>query len=486
MVFYIKSKIFYINNLIKNSIMKHIPNNEIWYTTANGEILSNFDKYAFSSNLISNEYTNNHGVLTFANDLTIIGNSAFALCEELESIIIPDTIVKIDEGAFSCCENLQQIAIPENVESIGECAFGLCVNLTKFSGKYASNDGLCLIINGILNQFALGQELQEYIVPIDVIEIGWSSFSDSQLEKIVLHDKIKKIGHSAFCGCTNLSEINIPDSVISIEDVAFQDCTALKKIFIPKSVSNLGINIFDGCNNVSVTYEDESINSSINKDLKQLFDEYAAKQKKSPDGYVYSGEINPKIIRIPDGVSLVKSEAFENCNNVEIIYVPSSIKTIEDGAFSGLKKLCRFQSEHATDDGRCLIIKNTLVGFAGSDVHEYTLPSGITSIAPMVFSHNTDLRSINISDGVRVIGYQAFWGCEKLEKIVLPNSLNIISDSALGGCASLLKIKIPDSVKCFGDSVFQDCTLLEEVTLPDNLQTTNNSIFLGCNKLKKN
>ena len=97
--------------------MKHIPNNEIWYTTANGEILSNFDKYAFSSNLISNEYTNNHGVLTFANDLTIIGNSAFALCEELESIIITDTIVKIDEGAFSCCENLQEITKHNHHES---------------------------------------------------------------------------------------------------------------------------------------------------------------------------------------------------------------------------------------------------------------------------------------------------------------------------------------------------------------------------------
>lgn len=464
--------------------MKQIPCNEIWYTTTNGKVVSNFDKHAFDSNLISNTYANNQGILTFAKDLTIIGEAAFSLCEELESIILPDSITQIDGGAFSVCENLLEITIPNNVTSIGECAFGLCVNLTKFSGKYASNDGLSLIIDGVLNQFALGQELQEYIVPSEVTEIGWSSFSECKLAKIVLHNKIKKIGHSAFCGSDNLSEINIPNSVTTIEDVAFQDCPALKNIFIPKSVSNLGLNIFEGCDDVSVTYEDESINPSKGKDLKQLLDEYAAHQKKSPDGYVYLGDINAKIIHIPDGVSLVKSDAFKNCDDVEVIYVPNSVKEIEDGAFEGLKNLYRFESEYASEDGRCLVIKNTLVGFAGKDILEYTLPSCITNLAPMVFSLNKHLYAIDIPFGVRTIGYQAFWGCEKLEKIVLPDSINVIGNSAFGGCASLVKIIIPDSVKVVGDSAFDYCTQLEEVTLPENLFAITGSLFSNCNKLK--
>lgn len=465
--------------------MKQIPCNEIWYTTTNGKVVTNFDKRAFDSNLISNTYANNQGILTFAKDLTIIGEAAFSLCEELESIILPDSITQIDGGAFSACENLQEITIPNNVTSIGECAFGLCVNLTKFSGKYASNDGLSLIIDGVLNQFALGQELQEYIVPSEVTEIGWSSFSDCQLAKIVLHNKIKKIGHSAFCGSENLSEINIPNSVTTIEDVAFQDCPALKNIFIPKSVSNLGLNIFEGCDDVSVTYEDESINPSKGKDLKQLLAEYAAHQKKSPEGYVYSGDINAKIIHIPDGVSLVKSDAFKNYDKVEVIYVPNSVKEIENGTFEGLDNLCCFEGEYASDDGRCLIMKNTLVGFAGKDIYEYTLPSGITNIAPMVFSLNKHLCTIDIPSGVRTIGYQAFWGCEKLEKIVLPDSLNVIGNSAFGGCASLAKIIIPDSVKVVGDSAFEYCTQLEEVTLPDDLLAMKGSLFTNCDNLKK-
>lgn len=461
-----------------------IPNNEIWYTTTNSKVVANFDKYAFDSNLISNAYANNRGVLTFDDDITIIGESAFALCEELESITLPDTIVKIDIGAFSACENLKEFNIPDSVKEIGECAFGLCVNLEKFSGKYISEDRLCIIIDGVLNQFALGCGLEEYTIPNDVREIGWSAFSDSELTKINLHENIIKIGHSAFCGCQNLTHINIPNSITTIDDAAFQDCVALKNIFIPKTALKLGASLFNGCDDISVVYEDNRSVTSKNKDLNQHLAEYTKQRKISPESWVYAGNKNAKIIYIPDGVSIVNSEAFKNCNEVEVIYIPDSVKEVENGAFEGLGNLCRFEGEYASDDGRCLIIKNTLIGFAGKDIYEYTLPSGITNIAPMVFSLNKHLCTIDIPFGVRTIGYQAFWGCEKLIKIELPDSINVIGDSAFGGCESLVKIIIPNSVKVIGDSAFQYCTQLEEVTLPDNLFATNSSIFSDCNNLK--
>ena len=464
--------------------MKQLPCNEIWYTTINRKPITNFNKYAFDSNLTSNTYTNK-GVLTFTNDLTIIGESAFAFCEELETITLPETITKIDERAFSVCENLLEISIPNNVKSIGDCAFALCVNLTKFSGKYASNDGLCLIVNGILNQFAIGQELQEYHIPFEATKIGWSSFSACQLEKVVLHNKIVEIGHSAFCGSENLSDINIPNSVSIIEDVAFQNCHALKTIFIPKSVSNFGIGVFEGCNDISVTYEDESIDPSKCKDLNQLLDEYAAQQEESPEGYVYTGDVNAKIIHIPDGVSLVKSEAFENCNKVEVIYVPNSVKQIENGTFACLTSLCSFKGEYASNDGKCLIINNTLVGFAYKGVYEYKLPQGIIDIAPSVFDRNQEIRSVEISEGIHSIGYQAFWGCENLTNIILPDGLKVIGDSAFSGCTSLEKIIIPNSVRLIGGSAFNNCVRLEEISLPEHLFAPNSNIFSGCKNLEK-
>ena len=444
--------------------MKNIPNNEIWYTTRNHGVLKSFDMYAFGSQLLSNTYEKGMGVLRFNTDLTVIGESAFSLCDELVTVELPDSITKIDVGAFSACENLKEFKVPDSVKEIGECAFGLCVNLEKFSGKFTSIDGLCLIVNGILNQFALGCGMEEYTIPNDVREIGWSAFSDSELTKINLHENIIKIGISAFCGCQNLTHINIPNSITTIADVAFQDCINLKNIFIPKTVTNLGSEIFEGCNNILVKYEDESIKISKDKGLKQLLEEYVALQKDVPNGWIYSGDKTAKIIHVPYGVTLVKSEAFEGCDNVEVIHLPQTIEEIEDGAFTDLDNLYRFESDYASPDGKCLIIKNTLVGFAAKDIEEYELPTGFAKVAPMVFYNKEQIKTIIIPEGVLSIGDEAFMGCLNLYHIKLPSSLNFIGYKTFADCISLRKIVVPNSVKVICGNNFQGCEHLEEVT----------------------
>lgn len=465
--------------------MKNIPNSEIWYTTRNHDVLKSFDMYAFGSRLLSNTYEKGMGVLRFNTDLTIIGESAFSLCDELVTVELPDSITKIDVGAFSACENLKEFKVPDSVKEIGECAFGLCVNLEKFSGKFTSIDGLCLIVNGVLNQFALGCGLEEYTIPNDVREIGWSAFSDSELTKINLHENIIKIGHSAFCGCQNLTDINIPNSITTIADVAFQDCINLKNIFIPKTVTNLGSEIFEGCNNILVKYEDESIKISKDKGLKQLLEEYVALQKDVPNGWIYSGDKTAKIIHVPYGVTLVKSEAFQGCENVEVIHFPQTIEEIEDGAFTDLDNLYRFESDYASSDGKCLIVKNTLVGFAAKDIEEYELPTGFTKVAPMVFYNKEQIKTIIIPEGVLSIGDEVFMGCLNLYHIKLPSSLNFIGYKTFANCISLRKVVIPNSVKVICGNNFQGCEHLEEVTLSDNLIAPNESLFDGCNNLKK-
>lgn len=54
--------------------------------------------------------------------------------------------------------------------------------------------------------------------------------------------KIETIGHSAFKGCTVLSNLTIPTSVIDIQTNAFTGCS-ISNIFIPISVISMGKNI---------------------------------------------------------------------------------------------------------------------------------------------------------------------------------------------------------------------------------------------------
>ncbi len=63
-------------------------------------------------------------------NITAIGEDGFFNCDQLTKVILPDTILRIDDYAFMSCEDLEYIYIPESVVSIGFEAFYLCDKLS--------------------------------------------------------------------------------------------------------------------------------------------------------------------------------------------------------------------------------------------------------------------------------------------------------------------------------------------------------------------
>ena len=59
-------------------------------------------------------------------DITKIGELAFAECETLYEVTIPDGVTAIDTMAFFKCVNLRSFNIPDTVETIGSDAFSYC------------------------------------------------------------------------------------------------------------------------------------------------------------------------------------------------------------------------------------------------------------------------------------------------------------------------------------------------------------------------
>ena len=156
------------------------------------------------------------------NNVTTIGNSAFASCDSLTSINIPNSVTTIGEGAFIDCDSLTSINIPNGVTTIGKGVFRGCDSLTSIN------------------------------IPNSVTTIEDMAFRGcDSLTNINIPNGVTTIGECAFWGCSSLTSINIPNSVTTIKDGAFNGCYSLTSINIPNGVTTIGNLAFRGCDSLT-------------------------------------------------------------------------------------------------------------------------------------------------------------------------------------------------------------------------------------------
>ncbi|MBO5815710.1 MAG: leucine-rich repeat protein [Bacteroidales bacterium] len=507
-----------------------MPNNRICYAARTQIIPYRSGTEVFGAEIISNEWDDETGtgVITFDSDVTMIGDMAFygynTYCSSLRSIVIPDSvksigkrafeecrelesvtmgqgITSIGDAAFDTCFNLTSITIPESVTRIGEGVFYCCWSLKEIKGKFASEDGCCLIVDDALYLFAADCGLSEYAIPSGVTSIEYGAFAVSKLTRITIPDTVTEIKQQAFSDCYSLQSITIPNSVNVIGDHAFMycdrlsevdlgngveiisesafyECARLERITIPESVSEIGDYAFFHCSSLSVvniqastpfklyadTFMDCSSDLVIYVPLESLdifknaeyWKDLKLKPGLCPDNQIWyisedGNVINPENNAFPTGIV---SNVYENGKGV--ITFESALTSVGKQAFEDCKSLTSI-----------------------------TLPATVTKIDNRAFYRCLALTDIMLPEGVTLIGHEAFFYCVSMKNIDLPESLTTIHPYAFYMCQSLESIEIPDNVTVISDHLFYYCDSLKDVIIPAGVTDIGDYAFAYCSSMSK-
>lgn len=176
-----------------------------------------------------------------------IGKEAFCNCRNIESLVIPHSVKRIDDNAFDGCEKLIKVTVLYGTEKIGDEAFSGCENLMSIDLP----ESIKQIGRGA---FEGCSALTMVSLPSGISNIRRNLFRDCRnLTRVDIPNGVRCIDDAAFFGCGNLVRADIPDSVDMIEQSAFERCSSLREIIVPDSVRFLGGWAFSGCEQADIS-----------------------------------------------------------------------------------------------------------------------------------------------------------------------------------------------------------------------------------------
>lgn len=405
--------------------------------------------------------------LTLGNGIKSIGANAFNGCCGLSTITVPDSVDSIGEGAFKGCDNLASITLPfigaSNVAYSGyDQVFGYIFGYTTDS----SED-----ISGLINQYTSNDINYYYYVP-------------SAIKTVVISDKAEYISDYAFNGCEELTDVIIGNGVSIIGTYAFGDCIGLRDIVVPNSVESISKAAFSGCDwLMSMTLPFTGASRTANNGYDQVFGYifgYFTMMSGTTTGtriqyttssglyYCYYIPSHIKTVTL-SGLTSISSYAFNDCKQLENIFIPNSVITIGCYSFSGCSGLTNIViPNNVMSIGQnafynCNNLTSITLPFIGTSktanngydqvfgyifgylvsysesvegmTYQYTIP--MTSTTPQKYYHYfipTKLKTIILSEGINTINNYAFMNCNELTEIIIPQSVTSTGKNAFKGC----------------------------------------------------
>ena len=163
------------------------------------------------------------------------------------------------------------------------------------------------------------------------------------------------------------------------------------------------------------------------------------------------------------GLNSIEEGCFAECEHLQSIVLPSSIRSIGNSAFSGCKAL----SGISLPEGVQTIGD---YAFSVTNIETFYLPKNVTQIGRGILSWNDKLVSIAVSPENQT--FDSRKGCNA---IIRKSDLYLMA-----GCANTV---IPEDVKYLFYSAFEGTHNLTEIVLPAGLLSVGQDVFRYCSAL---
>lgn len=405
-----------------------------------------------------------------------------------ENVVLPADFdgheYTIDENAFSGISTIKTIDAPAGVVNVHQNAFKDCTS-TIIAVRGSVEFIKCVPIANLQYVEANSGNMDAY-----------SYYLSNAPELVEAKIDVAIVSSYAFANCPKLEKVTLGDNVETIGDYAFRNCESFEELHIGAGLSRIGHSILSGVEGVSLYVE--SAATLANTSIGSLW--------LAIENLYVNGTLT-RDITIPQGVTEIAEDAFEQCTAIDTITLSDSVETIGSRAFV-------YSSIKTVNFGSGLKTIGMHAFSETTELKSLVLPQGLKTIEAGAFSNATALESINLPEGLTTLEDSAFYGASSLTEITIPSTLTEIprdcfrnatsltsltvtsrieNDEAVGvasigkeafyGCSKLLSIELGDSVKTIGEKAFYNAEALVSLEL-GSVETIGDYAFYSCAKLR--
>lgn len=309
----------------------------------------------------------------------------------------------------------------------------------------------------------------------------------------------------------NISQLLLPNTVTTLGRGAVNG-TGIRKLRIPKGLVVVGDQAFRG---FSDSYLEQFEGNNVSDDGRCLiingklcgFAQYGISSYSIPsnvesiESYTFAWCPELKKINLSEGVKRISGDAFFKTELDCDIYLPESLVNLHPYAFHSCKGIKGFygNSKYFTEDHYCLLGEyhnsgKCIISFCGTELSDYSIPEGITSVENYVFDNMPNLKTITFPSSITTVGPYAINECPELEAIygecTSEDHRAIVFGtkfSRLFVAKGLKKYIVPDGFTSLGYEAFSALfdSEIEEIILPDSIIELGGYDFFSNHKLKK-